>query len=503
MKKSIFTAALLLIAGAMFTSCNKDHQQIFHLSINDPQAKTSLGADYFTYWQSNDQILINTTPLTVTVDNERAWTSSAQTIDPVNGQFYAFYAGDCTDVTADVTDAAQSYSFTMPSSYTYNPANLHSPMAGTGTYQGSNPATSVLVSFDNLFALLELEVPIAPNGSSYTITITETETSNNPLSGDFAATYNGTSWTTTCTGNSGNTLTISNSSSEGKIYVPIPAGAHKLNIAFGSMPGGAQQIQSYNFQAGFYYQINAMPGTPAGGEVVPFPFPTDDGGYAFFGKGNMVFDVDQNPQWHLEPNQWDYTEFQVSGNTASHSSSLSWMTSQNQNPENPNNGGTVHGALYPEGYAYLLNDNVHTSNWSVPSQAEWTSFLGLGTGNTARWAYLKINTGSTTVNGLFFTPTALSEMPSTLEFGQTYASGWSNVPTMSTSDFETLERMGCIFLPAYGYVVHQGNLGHIESSSVNDGYYRTATATQTATASVLYFTPTADPSSWNCIVAMV
>lgn len=508
MKKNILNAAMLLCTGVMLmTSCNKDDQQIFRLIVNDNHAKTSLGEGYTTLWQANDQILINSSPLTITVDgidnNQQVWATAEQPLDPINDQFYAFYAGRATDVTSNVTDAAQSYSFSMPSSYTYVPGTLQSPMAGNGTYPGNDPVTTVTVHFGNLFSLLELEVPMAPAGSSYTITLTETNTANNPLAGDFTTTYNGSTWSTICTGNASYSLTITYNSSETTIYVPIPAGNHMLDIAM-TLPGGAQQTQPYTFQAGYYYQINTLPGTPAGGEVIPYPFPTDDGGYAFFGKGNMVFDASHTPNWFLEPNQWDWSQFTVSGKSASLSSSLSWMTSQNQHPENPNNGGTVHGDMYPQGYATLLNDNVHTTNWTTPSQSEWSNFLGLGANQDAKWAYVKINHNGTIYNGLFISPST-SITHSAISYGTTYTTNttasnppqrhhWDNVPTMTSADFSALEMQGCLFLPAYGYVEHHGNLGQINQASTNDGYYRTSTATQSATASVMHFWPGTAPA---------
>lgn len=505
MKKSFFLFSMLLCACAMLmTGCKKDQDQRFKLVIADqPQHKTSLGDGYTTNWQVDDQVYINGTTandiLTIgTAGNQYTWASDeGLSITPINGNYYAFYAGDAAIVSASIDATEQKFNFTMPSTYTYNPDNLHSPMAA----MAADNSGTVVLNFYNLCSLLELEVPLAPLGSNFDIIIEEMDHANVPLSGNFSATYSTAGWATQCVSDAAYTLTVTKNTPGTTVYIPIPSGNHKLSITFSNLPGGASQSANYSFLAGKYYPINTLPSTPNGVTIAPYPFPTDGNGYAFFGKGNLVFHDNTDPKWSMEDEQWEYTPFTQSGTTVTASSYLVWMVSGMLNPEVPNN---VTGTLSPSGYAAILGDSQHTANWTVPSQSEWNSILGLGT-TTPLWAYVKINTGSGLVNGLFFTP-SLSVIPSTysLRFGTTYGStnsstsGWNNsgIPELNTTQFHELESLGCIFLPACGYVTFKGNKGTFDDASVGTGYYRTSTAASSnASAYVLKFDPTSAPTT--------
>lgn len=457
----IITAALFCASTMLMVGCGKDSKQVFHLSVNDNSAKTSLGDGYTTWWQDGDDIYVNGTMLTVDVDGAQAWASPSIAIDPVNDCFYAFYAGRGTNAAASISSDAQSYTFTMPGSYTYNPADLHSPMAGIGTYQGTNPYTSIDIPFENLFALLELDVPIASANASYSISITD-ESLDGTLSGDFAATYGSNGWTTTCVGNGSSSLTVTKNTPETKVYIPIPAGSHKLDIYINAAAHN-KMTQSYTFQPGHYYKVNTLRTDES---VTPYPFHFGDT-IAFFGKGNMSYHANNAPQWALEPNQWDTTTYSVVSSAVSQSSQFVWITQNSVNPLVSNN--NLSGNLYHAGYATLLNiSDADAERWRVPTRGEWSNVLQLGT-TSPTWAYVSItytNKGDTkTQHGLIIVPPGTPLGTTGISCGNATYSEWNSVPTISSETFETLEKYGCIFLPAFGYVQHSGS-----GTPTTDGY---------------------------------
>lgn len=493
MKKSFFLFSMLLCACAMLmTGCKKDQDQRFKLVIADqPQHKTSLGDGYTTNWQVGDQVYINGTTandiLTIgTAGNQYTWASTeGLSITPINGNYYAFYAGErVSNVSASIDATEQKFNFTMPSTYTYNPDNLHSPMAA----MAADNRGTVVLNFYNLCSLLELEVPKASANVSYTITITDVNQAT-PLSGDFTSSYNGSAWVTTAAvGNTNNyQLTITHNTPETKIYIPIPAGPHKLNIRINDVFKALQQGENYTFNPGCYYPISTVPATPEtdiAGDLLPYPISDGSNSY-YFGKGNMTYNHDANPQWRLESNQWDYTLYGITGTDANGptgvSGSLALMVNTTANPAALNN--RISGTMSEAGYATLLGEDASlVNNWKVPSEAQWTSILGsLSTPSTAKWAYVRINDNNRLINGMIIFPNR-TDCPSTIALGQTYTvSGnnqtvvWPNtVPEISAADFEALETRGAIFLPAAGWADHSGKNGTWNDDG--KGHYRTFAA---------------------------
>lgn len=503
MKKNLLFAAVLLVAGvSVFTSCKKEEGQIFRLTIANPD-KTSLGANHKTQWQEGDVIYINgDNTLTVNVSDNYCYAAGEQTIDPVNDKFYAFYGGRATSVTNSITADAQSYSFTMPSSYTYSSTDLLSPMAGVGNNSNGN----VTVVFNNLFTMLEFDVPIANATSSYTITITELDDVNNmPLAGNFTTSYENNQWVTRYTGDASYSLEITKNTNETRVSIPIPAGNHKLDIWINAAYRATMATNSYNFLAGVYYPIKTLVDLPQ--KIIPWPFPGGGDSVFFFGKGNLCYHEGENPTFRLEHNQWDTTSY-IPTSTIGHTqtSQVVWQISTTLPTQSQNNGGSVTGAAVNHTYSILIDPTSHLDKWVLPTRSHWSNVLGLGEGASPNWAYAKItytkNNQNLTQNGLLIVPPG-TDLPSTIELGHTYgtsgtvsASTWNNVPTLTSTEFEALEQHGVIFLPAFGYV----NFTRSNGQHVDDycGYYRTADPVNPggtgAWAWVLKFAPNDPPA---------
>lgn len=507
MKKNLLFAAVLLVAGvSVFTSCKKEEGQIFRLTIANPD-KTSLGANHETQWQEGDVIYINgDNTLTVNVSNNYCYAAGEQTIDPVNDKFYAFYGGRATSVTNSITADAQSYSFTMPSSYTYSSTDLLSPMAGVGNNSNGN----VTVVFNNLFTMLEFDVPIANASSPYTITITEKDQVNNmPLAGNFTTSYENNQWVTRCTGDASYSLEITKNTTETRVSIPIPAGNHKLDIWINAAYKATMNGDSYNFQAGVYYPIKTLVDLPQ--EIIPWPFPGGGDSVFFFGKGNLCYHEWETPNWRLEHNQWDTTNY-VTTTNHTQTSQVVWQISSTINPTSLNNGGTVTGAALNHSYAVLVDPNIaHLDKWMLPTRSHWSIVLGIGN-PTPNWAYAKISytktignqTQNLTQNGLLIVPPGTDLTGTNIQLGHIYATGttvsastWNDVPTLTSADFEALEKHGVIFLPAFGFVEFKGNAGTWKNDYC--GYYRTADPVNAggtgAWTYVLKFAPNDVPST--------
>lgn len=511
MKRRYFIAAMLLFAGAVLTTgCKKDEAQRFRLTIADQggRSKTTLvatEATYHTLWQNDDAIYINGMNNLLNVQGvgsgNGVYAVSDVDISAVDGKYYAFYGGRGTNISSDFS-ANPSYSFTMPSSYTYSATDLHSPLAGVGSGSGD-----VTIVFQNLFALLELKVPAI----TCTITISEQDVTSNPtpLAGSFVTTCSGSTWGLVSSGTPTQddyTLAITKNTDETVVYIPIPAGSHKLNIVINSTFQAVQK-QSYGYLAGNYYKISTLPEgvpdappeTPENADVLPYPF---SDGY-FFGKGNIRFNTTETNggyTWALESEQWVVSGYNVQGkknNITGISNYLAWMDGLDVLPAALNN--SCNGTLEAEGYAYVLfgEGSDQLDHWRVPSRSEWNDILGIGTTTTDddTWAYVKIESQSgdpvagVSANGMLIAPIG-TDLPSNVSLHTTYSSSnWSNVPSISVSQFYELEKKGCIFLPACGYRDHNGT-----AVGSTDGYYRTSDD-RNSSAYYLMFSPGSAPTT--------
>lgn len=498
MKKYFVIAATLLFAGVtLFSGCKKEDGQVFRLTVNR-DTKTTMGTDYVTNWTNGDGIYINGVehPLTVNVDGPTATATweDPEMIDPVNGKYYGFYAGIGTVTGSQITESTQQYSYSLPNEYTVNSKDqLRSPMAGEG-----NEGRDVVISFSNLSSLLELWVTPAANGS-YDITITEADPVNNmPLSGNFTATKGTDGWNVAYVDGGQYSITVHFAAAAGYVYIPLPAGNHKLNIT--TNYSHAYQSATYNYLTNEVYTIDVLPAyhQDPNHPIIPAPFPIDDNNVALFGKGNLRYNHTANPQWALEANQWDFTHYSKSGNgnnaTVNTSSQLSWMYAANVNPLNLSNIGNSNSTYYPGGYGSLI-DPDNATKWLVPSRAQWTTIMNLNSTTNARWGYLNLTEGSNTYHGLIIV-SDVADIPTSLRnsLGNTYT-GWddSSMPSLTTSDFtDNIENQGVIFLPACGYYTYQGNSGQLTNET--QGYYRTSESVGSgATAYIMHFTPTATP----------
>lgn len=551
MKKTIRIMAIALMASAaLMTACKKEEGQRFILSVQQPAgAKTTIGASHSTLWKSGDIVNINGTNLEVSTDGSTTYAISEHTIQSYDGgKYYAFYGGNATLNSQELSSTSASYNYTMPSTITIATSELQAPMAAVAT--GNDQ--SVSINLQNLCMLLDVS---GLGKTACVITVEEMDRENNgPLYGTYTTELNGATWNTTCdmTADHGYTLTVRKTTQNDLVSIPLPAGSHKLRISVGSA-FVKEMNGSYGFLASHYYDVE-MKTKP----IEPVPY--DD---FYFGTGNVCAykdanwaNIQQSTQtiYRLEQNQWDTTRFQshnTNGVTVARTGVIVWVGEDltgdhvgNIDPGSLNSNGSAGGAMIEHGYGYLIEGGVteEANKWWCPSASEWKKAIGgfsqpnvdaandhSTTGPTARWAYVKITytdkdsiqghnySHEQTVGGLLFVPNnaAKTTVNHDLKWGTTYTYNTSNnnnrgnrdfnqawvdgtgtsntIPVMTSDEFKVWESAGAVFLPAYGATWHTGSAGTYYEHG--DGIYRTSTPMEgTPHSYVLYFDPCEPPA---------
>ncbi|MCQ2294590.1 MAG: hypothetical protein MJZ67_02955 [Bacteroidales bacterium] len=541
-----YFAIAAMATAALMTACQKEETGYkFLLSIQKPTgAKTTIDTNHDTHWKNGDVVNINGQDITVTVStSDQVYGTSPDPITSFNNKYYAFYAGRATtsDDYYQLSESTASYTYTLSNDFKINASELQAPMAGVAT------ATSnvVSISMQNLCPLLEVTV----GKTACVITITELdEAHNTPLSGTFTTTYNNGSWETQCDMNATHSyeLKVRKFDENETIYIPIPAGNHKLQITLGGF-GSITQNETHNYLASHYY--------PIGGNLIPIvPYIYDN---FYFGNGNFLTYKEGTSNWaqggsifRLEQNQYDTTGFYAVGQghndlAIARSGHIVWIGQNldNLDPSTLNNNSiSTHGAMEVHAYGYLIEnlDAAKAAHWFCPTAIDWKKAIGgfsqtntdavndQSSTSNARWAYVKISYNykdtiqghnttpeEKTIGGLMFIPdNSVKEVVAPyvsrtdLAWGTTYgeSSGnqlahidqtsiWSNnrynIPNLTAAEFKIWESVGAVFLPCSGYVTHSGN-GRYYNNGV--GVYRTCTgASNGNTSFILYLDPAQAP----------
>ncbi len=237
MKNLFSKTSLVLFAAAMLmVGCKNEAEQTFKLEIPEytGEDKTTFGSGNTTLWTPGDGVLINSTPGNV---QSTRTISFSDPVSPINNMFYSFYAGRATG--AAFNETTLSYTYTMPTSFSYSENQLQAPMVGQCAYIGPDAIHTIMYS--NICTLLKLEFVVIP--SEVTIT-----SESSAIAGEFTATYADGDWTVTAPAATpaNKTLTIANPNWASVMYVPLPAGSHKLTIT------GKCNVNGTNVDAPFY-----------------------------------------------------------------------------------------------------------------------------------------------------------------------------------------------------------------------------------------------------------
>ncbi|MBR1834579.1 MAG: hypothetical protein IJ785_03640 [Bacteroidales bacterium] len=462
MRKILSKTSIVLFAAAMFmVGCKNETEQIFQLQMPEysGEDKTTFGSGNTTLWTAGDPVLINSTSGNVQSSSSISFSTP---IDPINKMFYSLYAGRATSPSFDANTC--SYTYTMPSSFTYTANQLQAPMVGQCAYIGKDARHTIIYS--NICTLLKLEFVVIPDQ----VTITS---ENTALSGNFTATYADGNWTVTAPAatSSNKTLTITNSNYNSVMYVPLPAGNHKLTIS------GTCNVSGTNVAAPFYKEMTSSVNMLKGYLYTvkcAHAFSISANRKVFFSPGNLQYyntstyplsitdldarwdgdGINSNSCFRFAQHQWDnnitsnnikeervllVTYHDVRGNGA-WIDLFGWATGRN-----PGRSRTTSLAYSGSGVDYadwgnnltlpIINAKTNESwrtwhtegSWYTLGRSEWTYLIGHSTKKLA------------TVNGTAGLIIAPDDFSGSL---QTSYSGtaWTN-----------LEKRGVIFLPGSGY----------------------------------------------------
>ena len=457
MKKNFFYAAMLLIAGTfMMAGCNKDNDRTYKLVADEFQGTSKTTIDNnFSIWSSGDVVNINGQG-TLSVDNTgRYWkVTLTDQITTDNGVF-ACYAGRNNSSSFDATDNAFTYS--LPNTFAYTGNELKCPMVGV--------ANGNVINFSNVCALLKLTYATLPSQ----IVISET-LDDAHLAGSYTATYADGQWTVTENGsNTATTLTVSTTATT--VYVPIPAGNHKLRIqnTINGLTKSKLMNQSLNFEIGKVYSLSGSAAPTANGQYSINPTQK-----VSFARGNLQY---VNGVWKFADEQ--YIAF---GSNQSNSQrdllffSTTDAQSQYGTPDRyyPRSGsGTYKGwdDLF-EGYYCLNQSEWEYLLFSRPNQSYSFAYAGFQTGsNTYSYGVILFPDGFTANDW----PTDAGTRPSVInaDMGSNgYASTWRNNKLFTSySQWEALEAVGCTFLPCTGYVSGSNNYTVADYGDPGCAYY--------------------------------
>ena len=450
------TTIVLFAAALLMVGCKNEAEQTFKLEI--PQYtggdKTTFGTGNTTQWSAGDGVLINAISGTVRNQSGTA-VVDIDPVSPVNNMYYSLYAGRATSPSFN---GENGYSFTMPTSFTYNANQLQAPMAGQCEYIDGEHVHTIVYS--NIFTLLRLDFVVIP--SEVTIT-----SENTALTGEFTVTYADGEWTLTApeADNSNKTLTISNPDWESVMYVPLPAGTHKLTIEGTCNVSGSNvaapfykaMTHAVNMQKGVFYPIKCAHAFSISGSQKVYISP---GNLQYYNTSTYSIDLDDNARWdgdgigansrlRFAQHQWDnnitsnnVTSGHVHGN-GYWIDLFGWATGQN-----PGRSRTTSLAYSGSGSAHDFADwgNNNTRPLiNAKTNESWRTWHTEGSWYTLghqEWAYLigranKWKKG--TVNGTYGVMLAPDDFAGTL---LTSATG---------SDWTYYEKRGVIFLPASGY----------------------------------------------------
>lgn len=464
MKKFFSIASLALLAASMLmTGCKKENDgNVFRLKIQQyqGQGKTTLGDNGATLWVDGDQVYVNgaTDEDKVTVNDSQAEVTSA----PINGKYYFFYPGNCSVTGFEGNE--KSFTYTMPSQFTFYANALKAPMAGVSNGQE--------VTFANLCTMLKLEFFIIPKQ------VVITSTDNTPLSGTFTASYNNGEWSVSA-GSTSTTLTINNDNQSPFIYVPLPAGDHKLTITayknansvvtsnvLATKTMGSTKTMEMNYL--YDIPMNAHPFTVS-----------NTGKKVYFSPGNLLYN---GTIWKFADQQNTIKNSYTVNNSiiTSETDVFCWATS--------GYGGTVpnivnytspltssmtgDNANYDWGVYNAISNGGNTPGiWRTLTSEEW-SYLVTGNDRRYKRVYVRTGSGANATRGLIILPD---------DCGELLNNGYPNVVWQVNVDkISELESMGAVFLPANGYVSNTG-----VHNSGDQGYYWSTDPNTNTTAKCL------------------
>ncbi len=475
-----FVLAITLLAVVLMTAgCKKEKvytngipATITHYN-GGKDAKVYVDADNYSVWHNGDAVKINGFDETVTDPNSDnhyiASISHNQT-----GTHYAIFPASA----ASSTYSESSTPVTLPDEQTYSVDGngnqvVDALMAAKGTKS---------LKFYNLCALLRVEVP----ANTYVNYIAvSTIDGNAPMCGSGSVDFSDDVPVLTMGSNTSTVvkLTVENSRADGKFYVAVPATSgkkFKVTVYYRSTENDINhylaktvwQTEALGIAANEIGPVN-MGTFENRREYVPGQYSVSSNKKVMFSRGNLQYvggTYTDESSWIFNQNQYDVGQYNSAGN----SNYFSQYTNAVSNPAVLAN--NVSGTTIDWGTLFDHSDNIH---WFTMTAAEWLYLLnsrvedGLVDHSYTRGNVAGVNGMILFPDGFDFSnfPTAAGSAPTSYDADATDY----ETCTYTAEQWSWLEKEGCVFLPAGGWVNHNEGAGISHHDNNADGWYRTMT----------------------------
>ena len=429
MNRKIYLIGMMALA-MLFASCKKEEkpeeqEAAFSItaSTENDGSKTYLEGSKVK-WYVDDKIEVfdqskaeTFTCKTVATSGTEANFTSAKAIDDL-GEYWAFYPYNAVS-----SRSGNTFTFNMSAEQNYKDAVSFAddifPMAA---HYSSGAKSGVNLQFKNACGILKIHA--TGNTAVTKIVLTDNNSSNNALSGNF--TFNPVDKITAAAGSNGNVMTLTISpavtltSTPKDFYMILPPGclAGAFNLKFYNGTELVKEINKTSAVTGFAVERSKLKTANVDATKVP-SFSVGGGVNVQFAPGNLV-SSDDGGNWRFQPNQWTHTGIDAEGGRG-------WFFYSNELS------GTNYGIDY-------VADHESFVDWGnlFPGQ-------GWRTLTTDEWHYVvfdRTNASNlrelTYVNGVY----GLMLLPDGWNFSATYNS-WS-----------AKEAAGAVFLPRTSSCVH-------------------------------------------------
>ena len=490
-----FVLAITLLAVVLMTAgCKKDKvytngipATITHYN-GGKDAKVYVDAANYSVWHDGDAVKINGYNETVT-DPEGNNHYIASISHNQTGTHYAIFPASAASSNYSVS----STTVTLPAEQTYSVDGngnqvVDALMAAKGTKS---------LKFYNLCALLRVEVPANTYVNYIAVSTVDGDA---PMCGSGSVSFSGDVPVLTM-GNNNPTvvkLTVEDSRADGKFYVAVPATSgkkFKVTVYYRSTEAGINhylaktvwQTEALGIAANEIGPVN-MGTFENCREYVPGQYSVSSSKKVMFSRGNLKYlggTYTNETSWIFNQNQYDLGEYNRAGN----SNYFSQYTQAGGNPAVLSN--NDRGASLDWGTLFDNNDNKH---WFTMTEDEWQYLLfsrvdaGLVAHSYTRGTVAGVHGMILFPDGFNFSnfPTGAGSAPTAYD---AQATSYSTC-TYSDEQWSWLEKEGCVFLPAGGYIGHNDNPGIAQHDYNAVGWYRTMTPANihNNSAQALHFT---------------
>lgn len=475
-----FVLAITLLAVVLMTAgCKKDKvytngipATITHYN-GGKDAKVYVDAANYSVWHNGDAVKINGFDETVTDPNSDNHYIASITNEQT-GTHYAIFPASA----ASSSYSESSTPVTLPAEQTYSVDGngnqvVDALMAAKGTKS---------LKFYNLCALLRVEVPANTYVNYIAVSTVEGDA---PMCGSGSVSFSSDVPVLTMGSNTSTVvkLTVENSRADGKFYVAVPATSgkkFKVSVYYRSTEDGINHYLAKTVWQSTALGIAANEIGPVNmgtfenrREYVPGQYSVSSTKKVMFSRGNLQYTggtYTEESSWKFNQNQYDVGQYNSAGN----SNYFSQYTNAVSNPAVLAN--NVGGTTIDWGTLFDHSDNIH---WFTMTEDEWQYLLnsrveaGLVDHSYTRGNVAGVNGMILFPDGFDFNnfPTAAGSAPTSYDAEATDY----ETCTYTAEQWSWLEKEGCVFLPAGGWVNHNEGAGTAQHDNNADGWYRTMT----------------------------